>query len=117
MYSAKNRERVLITGATGFVGSHLAEAFVDAGYRVRCGARTTSDTRWISGLPVELVPLSLSGSDGLNGALNGADVVIHAAGITRARQEEDYFLVNAEGTRRLAEAAAEVGARRFILIG
>jgi nucleoside-diphosphate-sugar epimerase len=107
----------LITGATGFVGSHIAEAFVEAGYRVRCGARATSDTRWISDLPVELVPLSLGGSEDFDVALEGADVVIHAAGITRAWQEEDYFLVNAEGTRRLAEAAAVAGVRRFILVG
>jgi nucleoside-diphosphate-sugar epimerase len=107
----------LITGATGFVGSHIAEAFVGAGYRVRCGVRATSDTRWISDLPVELVPLDLSRPEDFDGALEGADVLVHAAGITRARREEDYFLVNAEGTRRLAEAAAGARVRRFVLIG
>jgi nucleoside-diphosphate-sugar epimerase len=107
----------LITGATGFVGSHIAEAFVGAGYRVRCGVRATSDTRWISDLPVELVPLDLSRPEDFDGALEGVDVVVHAAGITRARREEDYFLVNAEGTRRLAEAAAGTRVRRFVLIG
>jgi nucleoside-diphosphate-sugar epimerase len=116
-YGAKSRERVFITGATGFVGSHLAETFVEAGYRVRCSFRATSDTRWISNLPVELVPLNLAGSEEFNGALKGVDVVVHAAGITRARQEEDYFLVNAEGTRRLAEAAVGAGVKRFVLIG
>ena len=107
----------MITGATGFVGSHIAEAFVGAGYRVRCGVRATSDTRWISDLPVELVPLDLSRPEDFDGALEGADVVVHAAGITRAQREEDYFLVNAEGTRRLAEAAAGSRVRRFVLIG
>ena len=107
----------MITGATGFVGSHIAEAFVDAGYRVRCGARATSDTRWISDLPVELVPLDLSRPEDFDGALAGADVLVHAAGITRARREEDYFRVNAEGTRRLADAAAGARVRRFVLIG
>ena len=107
----------MITGATGFVGSHIAEAFVGAGYRVRCGVRATSDTRWISDLPVELVPLDLSRPEDFDGALEGADVVVHAAGITRARREEDYFRVNAEGTRRLAEAAAGARVRRFVLIG
>ena len=107
----------MITGATGFVGSHIAEAFVGAGYRVRCGVRATSDTRWISDLPVELVPLDLSRPEDFDGALEGADVLVHAAGITRARREEDYFLVNAEGTRRLAEAAAGARVRRFVLIG
>ena len=106
----------MITGATGFVGSHIAEAFVDAGYRVRCGARATSDTRWISDLPVELVPLNLARPEDFAAALEGVDVVVHAAGITRARREEDYFLVNAEGAWRLAEAAVGAGVRRFVLI-
>ncbi|HZB81335.1 MAG TPA: NAD(P)-dependent oxidoreductase, partial [Rubrobacteraceae bacterium] len=68
-------------------------------------------------LPVELVPLDLSRPEDFDGALEGADVLVHAAGITRARREEDYFLVNAEGTRRLAEAAAGARVRRFVLIG
>ena len=106
----------MITGATGFVGSHITEAFVDAGYRVRCAVRAASNTRWISGLPVELAPLDLGRPEDFAGALEDADIVVHAAGITRARREEDYFLVNTEGTRRLAEAAARTGVRRFVLI-
>jgi nucleoside-diphosphate-sugar epimerase len=110
-------ERVLVTGATGFVGSHIARAFVEAGYEVLCGVRATSDLRWISDLPIECVPLDLSGrSEDLPRAVENADLVVHAAGITRARREEDYYSINAEGTRRLVDAALGAGVRRFVLI-
>jgi len=110
-------ERVLLTGATGFVGSHIAKVLVEAGYEVLCGVRASRDVSWISDLPVERVPLDLEGgTEDLPGALEGADLVVHAAGITRARQAEDYFSINAVGTGRLAEAALGAGVRRFVLI-
>jgi nucleoside-diphosphate-sugar epimerase len=110
-------DRVLLTGATGFVGSHIAGAFVEAGYEVLCGVRASSDMRWISDLPIERVSLDVKGgAEGLPRAMENADLVVHAAGITRARRVEDYHSVNAEGTRRLAVAAVEAGVRRFVLI-
>jgi nucleoside-diphosphate-sugar epimerase len=110
-------ERVLVTGATGFVGSHVAEAFVQAGYEVRVGARASSDLRWISTLDAERVTLDLRGDPkDLGRAVQNADVIIHAAGITRARRAEDYHAVNAEGAGRLAAAALRAGVRRFVLI-
>ncbi len=108
---------MLLTGATGFVGSHVARAFVEAGYGLRCGVRATSDTGALDGLPVELVPLDLGRvGESLAGAVEGAEIVVHAAGITRARRESDYHAVNAEAARRLAAAAAAAGVRRFVLI-
>jgi nucleoside-diphosphate-sugar epimerase len=110
-------ERVLLTGATGFVGSHIARAFVEAGYEVLCGVRASSDVRWISDLPIERVPLDLEGrAEDLRRAVKNADLVIHAAGITRARRAEDYYSINAGGTARLADAALGAGVRRFVLI-
>lgn len=108
--------RVLITGATGFVGSHVAEALLEAGYNVLCGARDPSSPRWLADLPVELSPLDLDRPADLSPALKGADTVVHAAGITRARRPEDYERVNAVGTRRLVDAARETGVRRFVQI-
>jgi len=109
--------RVLLTGATGFVGSHIAKAFVEAGYDVRCGVRSTSNTRVLDGLAVEFVPLDLGRGGEIEAkVVADAEIVVHAAGITRARRENEYHTVNAEATRRLAAAAAAAGVRRFVLI-
>jgi nucleoside-diphosphate-sugar epimerase len=111
-------DRALVTGATGFVGSHIARAFVEAGYEVRCGVRDSSSRRWISNLPVELTPLDMTGrTEDFCMAVKDADLVVHAAGITRARREEEYHAVNAGGTGRLVAAALEAGVSRFVLIG
>ena len=110
-------DRVLVTGATGFVGSHIAQAFAGAGYEVRCGVRASSDLRWISGLPVERVKLDLRDRpEDIPRAVENTDLIVHAAGITRARRAEDYHSINAEGTLRLAAAALGAGVRRFVLI-
>jgi nucleoside-diphosphate-sugar epimerase len=109
-------DRVLVTGATGFVGGHVAQAFVEAGYEVRCGLRATGDPRWISDLPVQRVPLDLTRPEDLPRAVEDVGVVVHAAGLVKARRTSDYRLVNTEGTRKLAAAAKEAGVRRFVLI-
>jgi nucleoside-diphosphate-sugar epimerase len=108
-------ERVLITGASGFVGSHIAQTFAEAGYEVRCGVRASSSARWIPNL--ERVPLDMTGrTEDFSRAAKDADLVVHAAGKTRARRTEDYHAVNAAGTEKLAAAALGAGVRRFVLI-
>lgn len=112
-------DTVLLTGATGFLGSHIAEALVASGHRVRCSVRATSDTRWIESLDVDIVELDLSGAgDGIEATLALADTktVIHCGGLTRARNEAEFMSVNAGGTDRLARAAAAAGVNRFVLI-
>ncbi len=107
---------VLLTGATGFLGSHIAEALVASGHRVRCTVRNTSDTRWIDSLEVELVELDLGATAGLEPSLADVETVIHCGGLTRARSEAEFMSVNAAGTERLVRAAASSGVERFVLI-
>jgi len=111
-----SRRRVLITGATGFLGSHVAALWVKSGHRVRCTLRSTSDTRWLEGLDVERVEWDAREGERLDAALRGIDTVVHVAGVTRAPRREDYFRVNATGAGRLAEAAASAGVSRFVLV-
>jgi len=111
-------DTVLLTGATGFLGSHIAEALVASGHRVRCSVRRTSDTRWIDSLDVELVDLDLGAAASAlePAALAGVATVIHCGGLTRARNEADFMSVNAEGTGRLVRASSSAGVGRFVLI-
>ncbi len=107
---------VLITGATGFLGSHVADALVAEGWTVRCTVRKTSNLRWLESLPVKRVTADVRSPQELAAALEGVEVVVHSAGLTRARSDAEYHRVNAEGTQDLARAAVDAGVRRFVLV-
>lgn len=108
--------RVLLTGATGFVGSHVAEGLRDAGAELRCTVRPSSDRRWIRELGVETVEADLRDPGALGRALEGIRTVVHVAGVTRAPGPDLYELVNVEGTARLARAAGGAGVERFVFV-
>ena len=109
---------VLVTGANGFVGSHLTEHLLRRGWSVRCLVRRTSDLQWLPRDGVELVYGEITLPETLPAALEGADVVVHAAGLVRAPSVAEYDRVNAGGTAALARAAAEksVPPRRIVLV-
>lgn len=97
---------VFITGATGFLGSHLAEALLDAGCAsVRCLVR--SDRKWLDGLPVEIVTGDLHDRPALERGIRDADIVFHAAALTRARTWEAFERANIAGTTRLLDTVVE----------
>ncbi len=103
---------VLVTGATGFIGSHLVERLVALGARVRCLVRRTSRT---SVLPdgVTLALGDLRTGEGLRDAVRGAVLVFHLAGVTKAISRADYEQGNAAATRHLVEALGE-SCRRLV---
>jgi nucleoside-diphosphate-sugar epimerase len=98
------RRTALITGATGFVGGHLAGRLAAEGWKVRALVRPTSDTRRLEELGAELAPGGLDDPDSLAAAADGADTVFHLAAATTAASEDAFRRVNAEGTRNLARA-------------
>ena len=110
------KPRVFVTGATGFVGSHITQRFVESGFRVRCGQRNTSSGRWLENLEVEPWTFELGDPKGFQAALDDVDVVVHAAGVTSARTEAVFRAVNTDGTVELAKAARCAGVRRFVYI-
>ena len=101
----------LITGASGFVGGHLAERLSGAGWRVRALVRATSDTARLRALGAELATGSLDDADAIAAAADGADTVFHLAARTTAPSEAEFRRANVEGTRNVARGAARAGTR------
>ncbi|MBI4391025.1 MAG: NAD-dependent epimerase/dehydratase family protein [candidate division NC10 bacterium] len=103
--------RVLVTGGTGFIGSHVVEALLARGHEVRCLVRDGRRLGWLAGLPsVAATPGDLGDPDSLRSCVDGMDQVYHVAGLTKARGSREFLRVNAEGTRHLVQAC--LGARR-----
>jgi nucleoside-diphosphate-sugar epimerase len=109
-------KKVLVTGASGFVGSHVCDSLVNSGWQVRCLVRSTSNRRWLEHLPVEYVLGDVSGKSDLNAACDGCEAVVHSAGVTNAASKEEYFETNARGTERVWKAAERAGVKRFLQV-
>jgi len=108
--------KALVTGATGFIGSHLVEELIKKGYDVTCLVRKTSNLRWIETLEVTLLRGDCEDEDSLAHLPPDFDYIFHLAGLTKARREEDFYSVNVKGTENLLRAvsARVKGVRRFI---
>jgi nucleoside-diphosphate-sugar epimerase len=108
--------RALVTGATGFIGSHLVEELLKRGYLVTCLLRKASSQKWIEGLDVSIKYGDCLDRESLLEAVGEADLVFHLAGLTKAPRKEDFFSVNAGGTENLLQALLmkNPGVKRFI---
>jgi dihydroflavonol-4-reductase len=108
--------QALVTGGTGFIGSHVVRALVDDGVSVRVLARTGSDRRALSGLPVEVVAGDLAQPGSLAATLSGVEVLYHVAADYRlwAPDPAVLYRVNVEGTRALFRAAEAAGVARVV---
>ena len=107
--------QTLVTGATGFLGSHIAERLVARGDSVRALVRTTSDTSFLESLGVELVNGDITVRDSLPAALGGVDIVYHAAANVSDWDPWSAFkTVTIDGTRNMLRAAANAGVKRFL---
>ena len=102
--------KLAITGGTGFVGARLLDAAVDAGHEVRALTRRSKRAR----VNVEWILGDLDDLDALNRLVEGADAVIHVAGLLKARTREEFDQCNVEGTRHMLDAARAAGVKRFV---
>jgi nucleoside-diphosphate-sugar epimerase len=107
---------VAITGATGFLGRYIVRAFADSGWRVRILARQPIDHPQLAGLQLEVVSGDLSNQQALRELVDGADVIVHAAGLIKAPTAAAFEAVNVRGTANLAHAIEERGAIARVLL-
>ncbi|HUF54514.1 MAG TPA: NAD(P)-dependent oxidoreductase [Dehalococcoidia bacterium] len=109
--------KVLITGASGFLGSHIAEQFAAAGHEIRLLLRPTSNRRFLT-FPFDEAIGDVTDLDSLAPAVAGVDAVVHPAGLIKARDEAEFRSVNETGTETLIRAieanAPEI--QRFVYV-
>ena len=91
-----------VTGGTGFVGSWVVAELLDRGYAVRALVR--SDPKWLAEYDVEAVRGDLGDADALAAGVDGADLVVHVAGLTRARDQATLDRANVDGTVAVLDA-------------
>jgi dihydroflavonol-4-reductase len=108
--------KVFVTGATGFVGSHVAQALAQQGAELRLLVRPTSRTENIDSLDGERVTGDLCDAELLRKAMSGCELVFHVAADYRlwAREPAEIYRSNVEGTRTVLEAAKASGVRRVV---
>jgi dihydroflavonol-4-reductase len=107
---------VLVTGATGFVGSAVARALVHCGSQVRVLVRSGSDRGNLQGLPVQIAVGDLTDRASLERALAGCTALYHVAADYRlgAREPAQLYRNNVDGTRNILEAARHAGVKRMV---
>ena len=116
------KKRVLITGASGFIGSYLCEESLRRGWDTWAALRATSSRRWLHYEGLQFVELDLTDAAKLTEMLKGSeatwDVVIHAAGATKCLKQEEFDFHNYECTRHLVEAlkAADKMPQQFVYL-
>ena len=110
------RMNILITGATGFIGRHLAYRLAKENYSVRCLVRRSSDISCLSNLNVDIFYGDLLSKDSLGNALEKVDLIYHLAGEVYSRKKDDYYKGNILATNNLLEACEEKRPKRIIFL-
>src|SRR3954468_6358867 len=115
MMETSRPKTIFLTGATGLVGSHVAEEALRRGHRVRALVRASSDTRWLDRWGVDKVDGDLADRDALRRGAAGADWVFNcAAKVGDWGTLEDFRRLNVAALRLLLAAASEAGVARFV---
>lgn len=102
---------VLVTGATGFIGSHLVDYLLSRGCTVHCPVRKTSGLQWLDPSRVRLHTADLTQPGGLGDCFEHTEYVFHLAGVTKAKSEEEYYRINADACASLYKSCAADGKR------
>lgn len=111
--------KVLVTGASGFLGSWVVQRLTEQGHSVRALVRKSSDTAFVETLSnVELAYGALADAGAVGEACDGVDAIVHAAALVKARNAEEFERTNVDGTRNVVEAAATrtSGLKRLVFV-
>ncbi len=108
----------IVTGANGFVGSHLVDNLLGKGHKVRCLVRKSSNLRWLEGKDVEIFDCGLWDKEGIAKAFESCDYVFHVAGVVKSKKPEGYFKGNVEATKNLLDVVKEnkINLKRFVVV-
>lgn len=111
---------ILITGASGFIGSFIVEEALSRGFSVWAAMRKTSSRKYLTDSRINFIELDLGDRRGLEAALGPMDLdyVVHAAGATKCLDKTDFYRINTEGTENLAAAvkSTQKHLRRFVFV-
>jgi len=110
--------KILVTGGTGFVGSHIIDKLLEDDHSIVATIRQSSNLRWIPQDKIETVLAPLGQCDNLESILPDIDIVIHAAGITKATKSDNFFKINTTGTQKLLELCKHTAdnLKKFVFI-
>jgi nucleoside-diphosphate-sugar epimerase len=110
--------KALVTGANGFIGSHLVDYLLARGYEVHCLVRTTSNLKWIHDLKVTFHYGDCTEKSSLYEAVRGQDYIYHLAGKIKASDWDNYYQANTVGTKNLIDVCAEINPdlKRFVFV-
>jgi dihydroflavonol-4-reductase len=109
-------QKILVTGATGFIGSNLIIELIKQGYHVRAFHRSTSNTATLAGANVEHVIGDILDKESLRKAVKGCDTVFHTAALISffKQKQKQHFEINLEGTRNVVEVCSELGVEKLV---
>lgn len=113
-------EKILITGATGFIGGFIVDEALNRNMEVWVAVRKSSSRQWLTDERINFIELNLSSQEQLEKQLEGMsfDYVVHAAGVTKSLNTEDFYRINTEGTKNLVRAlmALEMPIKKFVFV-
>jgi len=113
-----NKPIAAVTGANGFVGSHLVDYLIQKDFAVRCIVRKSSNLQWLEGKDIKIFDCGLFDKNGLREAFKDVNYIFHVAGVVKAKDEAGYFKGNVQATKVLLEAAEEMKdqIKKFVVV-
>ena len=108
----------VVTGANGFVGSHLVDYLLTKDFEVRCIVRKSSNLQWLEGKDLKIYDCGLFDKNGIREAFKNANYIFHIAGVVKAKNEDGYLKGNVEATKVLLEVADEMRdkIKKFVVV-